>query len=291
MRNAEVDALFWSRMPRPVTLNLGVGGLMSKLRPHIRLLPVVLCLALPALAEAHTAATPEDILLAEYAVYQSIPLNPTENGIEGSLQILQDKRVTPEYRKTWGMSANPQSALGEDAPLVQSIKARPLQDGHLRLVGVDGRKIVDEALEAPLGEVKEVFLYGTKFPTYLVSVDLGIGFGSYAGPATMLVEIRKGKLLHIQAAEHAGGERDRLWLGESGKSAWRIVPASSGKGKEIQQMQCHPNFANPNWEDTNEFVVIYSTYRFTHGKWHRASREKIGFWENEGEWPNRSEFP
>jgi hypothetical protein len=66
---------------------------MSKLRPHIRLIPVVLFLALPVLAEAHTAATEEDILPAEYAVYQSIPLNPIENGIEGSLQILQDKRL------------------------------------------------------------------------------------------------------------------------------------------------------------------------------------------------------
>ena len=264
---------------------------MSKLRPHIRLLPVALLLTLPVLAEARTAVAAGDILPAEYAIYQSIPLDPTENGIGGSLQILQDKRVTPEYRKTWGMSADPQSALGEDAPLVQSIKAALLKNGRLRLVGADGRKIVDEAFEAPLGEARQVFLYGTKFPTYLVSVDPGIGFGSYAGPATMLVEIRKGKLLHIQAAEDAGGQRDRLWLGESGKSAWRIATAPSGKGKEIQQIQCHPNFANPNWEDTNEFVVVYSTYRFTHRKWHRASREKIGFWENGEDWPDRSEFP
>jgi hypothetical protein len=252
---------------------------------------LTLFFAIPPLAQAHSATAAEDDLAAEYDIHQSMPLSPRETGVNGALQILQDKRVTPEYRKAWGMSADPYMAMYGDTPFIQSIEAKPLRNGRFRLVGADGRIIFDEELEAPLGEIKQEFLYGTTFPTYLVSVDLGVGFGSYAGPATMFVEIRKGKVLHIQTTKDAGGGKKRLWLANSLNHAWRIVPAPHGQKKEIQQVLCDPNFVNPNWADTGEFVVLYATYRFTHKTWRRASRQKIGIWNAEHDWPGRAEFP
>jgi hypothetical protein len=38
-------------------------------------------------------------------------------------------------------------------------------------------------------------------------------------------------------------------------------------------------------------VVDYTTYHFANGKWVRKSVEKIGFWESEDSWPQRSAFP
>jgi len=226
-----------------------------------------------------------------YSVYQSIALDPQESGTSGFLQILQDERVTPKYREAWGVTNEPQMALAENDPLLKSIKLSPLRNGRVQLTSADGHVLADEPIDVPLGKIETEFLYGTKFPTYLVSIDEGIGMGSYAGPATMLAEVRDGKLQFVHLADKKEGQSDRIWLGRSLKNGWQIVGASDGVGKEIEQINCHPNFANPKWADTGEFVVTYSTYRFVGDQWHRVSREEIGFWENEGDWPNRSQFP
>jgi hypothetical protein len=118
---------------------------------------------------------------ADYVVYESVPINFKETGVTGFLQILQDKRVTPKYRRTWGMSANPMMALGSDDPLVKSIKGDPLQNGRLRLIDRRGRVISVQSLGEPLAEIETDYLYGTKFPTYLLSVDYGIGWAPMLG--------------------------------------------------------------------------------------------------------------
>jgi hypothetical protein len=216
----------------------------------------------------------------DYVVYESVPINFKKADMTGFLQILQDKRVTLEYRQKWGMSADPEMALGPNDPLVKSIKNDPLQNGRLRLIDRQGRVISVESLGEPLAEIKTDYLYGTKFPTYLLSVYYGVGMGSYAGPATTLVEVREGKLIHIPVT-----------FGQSLKNGWKIVPALTGAGKEIEVVQCHPNFENPKWADADEFVVVYSIYRFANGQWRRTSFEKKGFWESDDPWPPRSAFP
>jgi len=199
----------------------------------------------------------------------------------GFLQILQDKRVTPEYREGWGYSADPEMVLGIDNPFLKSLEAHPLENGRIRLIDKEGHVVAVDSFGEPLARIKTVYLYGTKFPTYLVSVDYGTGMGSYAGPASTLMEVRGGRLIDLP-----------IELADSLKNGWQIVPASNGEGKEIEVVQCHPNFKNPNWAKTEEFVVDYSTYRFVSGQWRKKSVEQIGFWEGDDDgWPPRSAFP
>jgi len=217
---------------------------------------------------------------SDFAVYESVPVVFKTAGMTGFLQILQDKRVTPDYRATWGYSADPGFALGYDDPFVESLKGHPLQDGRIRLIDRGGHVIAVDSFDEPLAEIKTVYLYGTKFPSYLVSVDYGVGMGSYAGPATTLMEVRGGRLIDIP-----------IDLTQSLKNDWQFVPAANGKGKEIEVIQCHPNFKNPNGAKTDEFVVDYITYRFVGGQWRGQTIEKIGFWEGDENWPPRSAFP
>jgi hypothetical protein len=248
------------------------------------LFTIALCLRpFPLAAEEAPFLTPVPVQQgssSDFVVYQSVPVDSKEAGMTGVLQILQDKRVTSEYRQTWGSSADPEMALGPDDPLVKSFEAHPLKNGRIRLVGQDGHVVSVSSFGEPLAKVDTDYLYGTDFPTYLVSVDYGVGMGSYAGPATTFMEVRGGRLIDLP-----------ILVGQSLKNGWQIVPASSAVGKEIEQVQCHPNFKNPNWADTDEFVVDYSTYRFVNGQWRKKSVEKIGFWEADDGWPPRSSFP
>jgi hypothetical protein len=216
----------------------------------------------------------------DFAVYESVPVFFKTAGMTGFLQILQDKRVTPDYRETWGTSADPGFALGYDDPFVESLKGHPLENGRIRLIDRHGRVIAVDSFDEPLARIKTVYLYGTKFPSYLVSVDYGNGMGSYAGPATTLMEVRGGRLIDIP-----------IDLTQSLKNDWQFVPAANGKGKEIEVIQCRPNFKNPNAAKTDEFVVDYSTYRFVDGQWRGHTLEKIGFWEGDENFPPRSAFP
>jgi hypothetical protein len=120
------------------------------------------------------------------------------------------------------MSADPEMALSPDAPLLKSIKNAPLKNGILRLIDRQGNVTSVVSFDKPLAKITKTYLYGTKMPTYLVSVDYGVGMGSYAGPATKLVEVHRGKLFDVP-----------IQLAQSLKTGWQIVPAPKGPGKEI----------------------------------------------------------
>lgn len=202
----------------------------------------------------------DEILKSEYYVSQNIPVEDSEGNAAGSIQLLQS----------------------EEFP-----NARSNKNAILRFVDVSEKIVTEEQLAAPTAQIAEAFLYGTNRPTYLVTVDLECGMGSYCGPETMLIEIKHGKFVHTQPVEGKNGKRDRLWLGQSLKNAWKLVPSINGQGQEIEQIQSYQNFKS----SQSDFVIAYSSYRYEHGNWHRYTRKKTGFWENEGEWPERSEFP
>ncbi len=226
-----------------------------------------------------------------YVIYQTVDLDPVQSGMSGALQILQDRRVTAAYRETWGTSSDPEVSLGEDDPFVKAIAKEPLRNGRLRLVDRQGHILVEEEFGAPLAKLDSKFLYGTKFPTYLVTVDYGIGFGSYAGPGTELAEVRQGKLQFLHPVEKIDTKSNRIALGHSLKNGWEIVQSATGIGKDILQVQCHPNFDNPKWADEEQFVIVYTRYSFDGHDWHKASRKEIGFWEADGDFPAASKFP
>ena len=231
-----------------------------------------------------------------YVLRQSVALDPKQNGLQGFMQILEDARITPQMRKAmWGVAGRaPDMVLSKEE--LQGLGTTPL-NAHLRLVGISGQVISDDVLEVPLAAIKTAFLYGTAFPTYLVTADYSIGMGSYAGPLTMLAEVRDGHLQYIQAVENENSGKDRIGLARTLKTEWRIVAARHGPGKEIEEIACRPNFDKPVSDNEefspDDFWIIYSTYRFDGTRWHVATRRVAGFWENEGpnSWPAQNLFP
>src|SRR5882724_4850066 len=114
-------------------------------------------------------------------VTHSRALSKAAGGIDGALQLLQDARLTPSLRKQlWGS--------GE-----ASSDGVTFQNAAIRTVSPDGKTLESEVLERPLATLESVHLYGDSRTTYLITVDYSAGFGSYSGPATLLLEISDGR--------------------------------------------------------------------------------------------------
>jgi hypothetical protein len=226
-----------------------------------------------------------------YIVEQIVVLDSKLAGINGSLQVLQDARVTPHLRDIlWGHgSLEPDMALSADE--LRQLGPTPLRKAHLRLIDSSGKMVRDEELEVPLAEINTAFFYGTAFPTYLIDMDYTTGLGSYRGITTRFAEIKEGRLQYIKAVEDKGTEP--LALTQSSKSAWRNVSLSQIIGKKIESVSCFPDLNNVKLGDTLPFYVEYSTYRFDGVRWHHVSRRKPRFWENDGpdSWPSQNHFP
>ena len=241
-------------------------------------------LALSGLARADEPALP-----AGYALHRSLPLDQATNGIDGSLQILEDSRIGPKLRADmWGQTTDLDLILAANDPLRAAVAKSPLKGAHLRLVDATGKVLADQAFDVPLADLDRQQLHDGA-PTFLVTSDHSIGIGSYAGLETRLVDVDHAEL----APETLPG---REALGSSLKNAWKIAddptPGADGKpgiGKEIQVVACHPNYDNPAWAEHQEFVVDLVTYRFAAGAWHDSTHSAVGFWESDQDWPD--EFP
>jgi hypothetical protein len=216
----------------------------------------------------------------DFVVYQTARLDPRESGIAGTLQILQDKRVIGEFRQAWGCTANPTMALGRDHPFSLALRAHPLQNGRIRLTDSKTHILAIDSFDEPLAKVDIVYLYGSRFPTYLVTVDYGICIGSYSGPVTTLMEVRNGKLIDIP-----------IFLRSSVTDGWKIVARAGDRAKEIEVVQSYPKDENPTFARDTKFEIDYSTYRFVDGVWRKKSIKTVGEWEVDEGWPPRSAFP
>ncbi|MGH7035818.1 MAG: hypothetical protein ACREFL_18965 [Stellaceae bacterium] len=231
-----------------------------------------------------------------YRIHQQVVLDADATGLSGKLQILEDDRIPPMLRREmWGKSYMLDMILDDSDPVRRQFEKAPMSLTHLRLADASGRVLHDETLEVPLAEIKVAYLYGNRFPTYLVTADYSTGLGSYNGPVTRFVEIRNGRFGYIRLAE-APGKDDLLTLMRSLKTDWRILRSQHGKSATIQSVSCRPDFATE-----NDFITTYSTYRFDGTRWHRSSRQSREFWESDAEnflaparpsdWPEARLFP
>jgi len=240
-------------------------------------------LALTPGTEAAAPAVPEG-----YAIHKSLPVDQATNGIDGALQVLEDSRITPALRADmWQETTDLDLVLAEGDPLRKALAKEPLKGAHLRLVDATGKVIADQVFTVPLADIDRQQLHDGP-ATFLVSADHSLGIGSYAGLETTLMDVDHGQL----TTEELPG---RKALGSSLKNAWRIVddpsPGPDGKpvaAKVIQVVACHPNWANPAWVDSQEFVVELTTYRWAAG-WQAKTNSPIGFWESDQDWPE--DFP
>jgi hypothetical protein len=233
------------------------------------------------------AGTPD--VPAGYVVFQTVALDARESGIDGALEVLQDARLTDKFREAWGASSDFAMVLKEDDPLFISAAHDPLKSGRLRLVDNSGHVLSEEVFTVPLGKIDIEHLYGTKFPSYLVSIDYGRGYGSHSGPVTKIVEIRKGKLETVQVRDAETGKVAPLKFGWAVRDGWQIVPNGKG-GKEIETLSSDPDPATMRLDSNPTMRVRYARYFFAGGQWHMRYHYVEGYWEGEGDWPNRAAF-
>ena len=124
----------------------------------------------------------------DFEVTQSLPLNKSANGISGTLQVLADSRLSSELQKQmWGVG-DWSFILPEDDARRAEFEHSPPRNAQLRIVTDTGVVLRNVALEKPLAKVAEAHL-GNGKTSFFVAVDYSIGFGSYAGVTTLLLDI------------------------------------------------------------------------------------------------------
>ena len=234
---------------------------------------------------------------AEYAVRASFPLTQARDRIAGRVELLEDARIKPAMRQAIRESYAEDPCSGDSRALLPQI----CRDGEprvlaalFRVVDGTGKTLAARRLERPLAELTVARLAPDANQTYLLTVDLSAGIGSYSGPVTRLAEVRGGRLRWLTAYDAASGRADTVHLVSTLKTAWRFAPGTRGVGREMLQVACRPDFnAPPDAAVEQAFIITFERYAFESGRWVRHARSEHGFWEMDGEesFPPRARFP
>jgi hypothetical protein len=221
-----------------------------------------------------------------YKVSKSYPLTKSTHGIDGTLQLLQDSRITTNL-ECWTYLDDKETfqIFRDNPPLGPVLRILSQYDGFVK---TEGALAFDDT---PVAWLKEVRLRGSTKPIYLLTRDFTIGMGSYAGPKTFFYEITDGKLKPIEYVDDTTKEREQIGLTISLKNGWKFVDSKDGKSEDILRVHCWPDFEDTS-KDEQAFLVYYDRFHFDGKEWIRYEKIEKGFWENEeGTFPPLSKFP
>jgi len=233
---------------------------------------------------------------AGYAVRTSLALTPGPDHVRGRIELLEDARIRPEMREAirqaWGGDPCAGQADPVLAPLCSDTERARLRPALLRLIDPNHRVVAIDTLERPIAELSRTRLYDTARRTYLLTVDLSAGIGSYSGPYTRLAEPTAHGFGWLVAADSADARRDTITLVTTLKSGWRRVPRSEGKGIDLLMVRCRPDLSSPP-TDSARFILTFVRFTFVNGQWTVRRRQEPGCWENDDDssFPDESRFP
>lgn len=235
-------------------------------------------LALPAFAHAQRR---------DIKVSQRLRLASATNGIDGALEVLTDSRLTDELKQDmwgigdWGFVRA--FVLPEGDPRRAVFERKPPRNAELRIVTNTNQVLQRVVLERPLARVTESHILGSKI-SFLVAVDYSVGFGSYAGVTTLLLDVADGQFRWAEAKDVNTQRIEPIRLADTLKSAWKLVPFRGYH--DILGVYCRPNF-----QVDNEFFIEYERYRFNGKQWAKYERRQKGYWESDQPFPPLSKFP
>jgi hypothetical protein len=218
----------------------------------------------------------------QYVVAQEFSLHQKENGIEGTLCLSMDKRLTPKVQEElwghgeWSFVFTPESSLYRDFSSLPPAKAR------LSIADLTGKIVAQRDLDRALARLEPLNPAGRSNRLFLVAQDYSGGLGSYSGPVTTLLMVSDSVFHDVKALNAESHQWEQIRLMKSLKSDWRI--AKSGAEPEILSVSCHP-------KGVSHFAVDYTTYTFDGSTWVERKRETDGFWESDDPFPKRSAFP
>jgi hypothetical protein len=206
-----------------------------------------------------------------YKIYQSLRLNAYSNGIDGFLLVLIDERIEgligeiskDAYTRieTLRIKFDPSNGQIEQHNIMQALLI--VIDERLRI-------LYSEQLGRESARFDRVFLHRDRSnPTFILTRDYSIGWGSYNGPISYFLEISpKNRISYI--LPHP--------LMTSLKSAWIIIDGE--RGSEILSKKCRPDFDSSTESEMN-FQVIYERFYFDGVVWKGLLFSEPGFWEHE----------
>lgn len=208
------------------------------------------------------------------------------DGFAGSLDLLEDPRITPELDQSLWQSGGPEMALDEHDPLLQQLATSPLRSAVLRLRDSKGHTVAETTLQREQARIEFSQLHPGRRSIF-VTTDLSAGLGSYSGPFTQILDVSRGNLDFVQARNVTNGIRGSISLASTLKTAWRTISASAGS-RDILQVACRPKSFDPN---SAEFVITYTRYHWNGSEWLMAQAESPGMWESEERFPLLKRFP
>jgi len=227
-----------------------------------------------------------------YRIFQTISLTIETDGMNGTLQLLQDERITDELRDNMHGSDDGmycyEDALGA---FCESIRTTPLKPTLVRLVDGVGRVVDSRTFKRELGSMEVRKLYGRRPRAFSVTVDFGIGWGSYAGDITYFFDLKGGRLRWLTARGRTGGVQIEVTAMTSLKTSWQLVRSGGGGGQDILEIACRPKFSPGRADEDVAFELIFRRFHFHGGGWIISERRTPGFWEDDKEFPGPGEFP
>ena len=214
--------------------------------------------------------------------------------MSGRLELLEDARIRVEMRSAIRDAYGGDPCAGQPPIVLKSLcvdsrRAIQLRPALLRLLDDHGRVIAQHSAERSLAELAPAQLYGTRRRTFLFTVDLSAGVGSYSGPYTRLAEPNDRGFGWL-TADSAGVARDTITLVSTLKTAWQRKPRSDGRGDDLLMVMCRPDFTAA--DSANDgFVLTFKRWSFDDGRWVLRQRQERGCYESDEQFPPVTRFP
>ena len=217
-----------------------------------------------------------------YTVAQTFALSRDPNGVNGKMELLLDRRLTPAVRKLMWGTGDWSFVLPPESELFREFSAMPPAHAKLVIRDHSGKVIADRTLDGALAELKEWNPAAGRNREYLLTVDHSSGAGSYNGLATTVLDVSQASLRDAKAIDAATQKQELIRLSKTLKSDWRIDSCS--RVTTILFVSCHPGKAD-------NFVVDYVRYKWNGSTWLKYGREAPGVWESDEPFPASSVFP
>lgn len=230
-----------------------------------------------------------------FAIKAHLDLTTAVDGFKGSLELLEDARITPALDKALWRSGGPEIALNENDPFLKGLASSPLRPAVLRLLNARGKVVANVKLKREQARIEARQLH-PGFRSILLTTDLSAGFGSYSGPLTQILDLSHRTIGFVSAIDPKTRASKPINLALTLKTEWRLDPVSAGPAvsKDILELSCRPDLnqaVDLSHPEGQRFFLFYTRYHWIGTEWTVAVRRTIGFWESEQPFPPANRFP
>ena len=211
-----------------------------------------------------------------------VSLTKQANGIDGWLEVRIDPRIPQRLRnKMWG-DADWSFELDTNDRLYKTFLKDPPKNATLVLIDKNGMVVEQDNLDTPLASIGKIDLLKHQLSIQLTE-DYSVGWGSFAGPLSRIIEIHDGHLDWITAKNASTGKNEEINLIFALKSNWKL--SESKYGNDILSVLCRPD------SNAENMQIQYTRYHFDGTGWMKYTKIKEGVWEADEAFPSRREFP